>query len=53
MGRIAVSLRLPAGQIGAYERAHRRVSPEVRQVIKRAGIEQYATFGRGVGFFYE
>lgn len=51
MERVAFRLRLRPGQIRAYEEAHRRVWPELLQLLKEVGISQYSIFRNGVDLF--
>lgn len=52
MARFAFRLRVRAERIQAYEEAHRRVWPELLQVLKDAGISQYSIFRSGTDLFF-
>lgn len=51
MRRAAFRLRLKADAIEAYERAHRRVWPELLAKLKAVGISDYSIFRRGQDLF--
>jgi L-rhamnose mutarotase len=51
MSRVAFRLRVRPDCIEAYEEAHRRVWPEMLQLLKDVGITQYSIFRRGVDLF--
>jgi L-rhamnose mutarotase len=51
MARVAFRLRIRSDRIKDYEEAHRRVWPEMLQLLKRVGITQYSIFRRGVDLF--
>jgi hypothetical protein len=44
--RFAFILRLREGVAEAYEKAHREVWPEMREMLKRGGISEYSIFRR-------
>jgi L-rhamnose mutarotase len=44
--RIAFTLRLREGAAEAYEKAHREVGAEMREMLKRGGISEYSIFRR-------
>ena len=46
MKRFAFILRLREGAGEAYDRAHREVWPEMREMLKRGGICEYSIFRR-------
>jgi L-rhamnose mutarotase len=46
MSRVAFLLRLKPGTGQDYDRAHRKVWPEMLALLKRAGISQYSIFRR-------
>jgi L-rhamnose mutarotase len=52
MERIAFRLRVRADRIQDYEAAHKRVWPEMLQLLKDAGIAQYSIFRHGVDLFF-
>jgi L-rhamnose mutarotase len=52
MERIAFQLRVRPDRIQAYEEAHARVWPDMLQLLKKVGIEQYSIFRRGVDLFF-
>jgi L-rhamnose mutarotase len=44
--RFAFILRLREGATEAYEKAHQKVWPEMRDMLKRGGISEYSIFRR-------
>jgi L-rhamnose mutarotase len=52
MARVAFRLRVRADRIAEYEEAHRRVWPELLQLLKDVGIAQYSIFLSGVDLFF-
>jgi L-rhamnose mutarotase len=52
MTRFAFRLRVRADRIQAYEEAHQRVWPELLQLLKDVGIQQYSIFRREVDLFF-
>jgi L-rhamnose mutarotase len=52
MERIAFRLRLRADRVQEYEEAHRRVWPQLLQLLKDQGIAQYSIFRRGTDLFF-
>jgi L-rhamnose mutarotase len=51
MERVAFHLRLRPDQIQAYDEAHRRVWPELLQLLKEVGISEYSIFRSNVDLF--
>lgn len=51
MARVAFRLRVRPDCIEAYEEAHRRVWPELLQLLKAVGISQYSIFRHGSDLF--
>jgi L-rhamnose mutarotase len=52
MARIAFRLRVRAERIADYEEAHRKVWPELLQLLKDVGITQYSIFRSGTDLFF-
>jgi L-rhamnose mutarotase len=50
--RISFRLRVRPDRISEYEEAHKRVWPEMLQLLKSVGIEQYSIFRRGSDLFF-
>jgi len=44
MHRLAFKMKLHAGQIAEYKRRHEQLWPELKQLLKQAGIEDYSIF---------
>lgn len=44
MKRLAFKMHLKQGQRSAYEKRHREIWPELTQLLKEAGISEYAIF---------
>lgn len=44
MERVAFCMRLRPGTAQAYDEAHRRVWPEMLDLLKRAGVFEYSIF---------
>ena len=51
MARVAFRLRIRSGCIEAYEEAHKRVWPELLQLLKNVGISKYSIFRHGTDLF--
>jgi L-rhamnose mutarotase len=47
MARYAFKLRIKAGAVEEYDRAHSNVWPELLRKIKQVGISKYSIFRRG------
>jgi len=52
MARIAFRLRVRPERIAEYEDAHRKVWPELLQLLKDVGISEYSIFRRGTDLFF-
>jgi L-rhamnose mutarotase len=52
MERFAFRLRVRPERIQDYESAHRRVWPELLQLLKDVGISEYSIFRRGTDLFF-
>jgi len=44
MTRLAFKMKLHAGQTAEYKRRHEHLWPELKQLLKQAGIEDYSIF---------
>lgn len=44
MNRIAFKMKLYAGQTAEYKRRHDQLWPEMKQLLKQTGIEDYSIF---------
>ncbi len=44
MRRLAFKMKLHAGQTAEYKRRHEQLWPELKQLLKQAGIEDYSIF---------
>lgn len=51
MQRIAFQLRIKADKIAEYDRAHRKVWPELLAEMERFGVQEYSIFRRGQQLF--
>jgi L-rhamnose mutarotase len=52
MARVAFRLRVRPERIAEYEAAHRKVRPELLQLLKDVGISQYSIFRSGSDLFF-
>jgi L-rhamnose mutarotase len=52
MARVAFRLRVRPERIAEYEEAHRKVWPELLQLLKDVGISQYSIFRSGSDLFF-
>jgi L-rhamnose mutarotase len=52
MARVAFRLRVRPERIAEYEAAHRKVWPELLQLLKEVGISQYSIFRSGTDLFF-
>lgn len=52
MSRYAFRLKIKPDKVAEYEEAHRNVWPELRAVIKNAGITDYSIFRHGTDLFF-
>jgi L-rhamnose mutarotase len=52
MARVAFKLRLRPDRIKEYEDAHRRVWPELLELLKDSGIERYSIFRWQTDLFF-
>lgn len=50
--RVALHTRLKAGREEEYERAHRKVPPELLQAIKDAGAHEWTIWRSGLDLFH-
>lgn len=44
MQRLAFKMQLKKGQESTYEKRHKEIWPELKQLLKEAGISEYAIF---------
>lgn len=44
MNRLAFKMQLKKGQKLAYEKRHKEIWPELKQLLKEAGISEYSIF---------
>ncbi len=44
MKRLAFTMKLHTGQTAEYKRRHEHLWPELKQLLKQAGIEDYSIF---------
>ena len=44
MKRLAFKMQLKKGQKAAYEKRHREIWPELKKLLKEAGISEYSIF---------